>query len=139
MSDENTFELSNLYTTSRIDEGVWYEPYSNGIALGLRFKVIGISSPKVISDFAKYTAESNLISTEKDYKVALRKQAELTADFASKIIENVETSDGRKIVVNGEEIKDVKGAMKELFKNNSLVADLIIKFASSDFNYMIQD
>ena len=136
---EEVFELSNLFTTQRIDEGLWFEPYSNQISLGIKFKVIGVSSPKVIKDYTEYQTKLNLISVKDGVEAALKEQYALTADFVPKLIADVQTVDGRKIVINGENMADVNGAMKDLFMNNNLIAEMILNFASSDFNYIIQD
>lgn len=139
MSKENTFELSNLYTTKRMDEGVWFEPKSGDISLGVRFKVVGVGSPKVINDYAKYTIDISNITSGKNIEDAISKHALVNAEFASKLVSDIETTDGRKIVSNGEEIKNLNSAMKELFKENTLVADLIIEFASNDFSFVAQE
>ena len=136
---EDTFELSNLFTTDRMNEGVWFEPYSDGITLGVRFKIIGIGSTKVVNDYAKYTVDINTLSGKDGFEAMMKKQAEINADFASKLISNIETSDGRKVVMEGKDIDNLKEVMKKLFTENELVADMIIKFASNDFNYIIQD
>lgn len=139
MSKENTFELSNLYTTKRMDEGVWFEPKSGDISLGVRFKVVGVGSPKVVSDYAKYATDTNLIALGTNIETVFKSQALLNADFASKLIVDIKTLDNREIVVNGEKITDLKATMKNLFTENTLVADMVIKFASSDFNFINQE
>lgn len=141
MSDkkEETFELSNLFTTERMNEGVWFEPYSDNVSLGVKFKVIGVGSYKMVNDYAKYTIDTNSISSKDGFDSMMKQQAKINAEFASKLISNIETSDGRKVVMEGKEIDDLRKVMKKLFEENTLVADMIIKFASSDFNYIIQE
>lgn len=141
MSDkkEETFELSNLFTTERMNEGVWFEPYSDNVSLGVKFKVIGVGSYKMVNDYAKYTIDTNSISGKDGFDSMMKQQAKINAEFASKLISNIETSDGRKVVMEGKEIDDLRKVMKKLFEENTLVADMIIKFASSDFNYIIQE
>lgn len=136
---EETFELSNLFTTDRMNEGVWFEPYSDGISTGVRFKVLGVGSTKVVNDYAKYTMDLNTVTVKDGLEGALKKQAEINAELASKLVVDIEAADGRKVVSKGEKITDISATMKTLFKKNTLVAELIIKFASSDFNYMAQE
>lgn len=137
MSDkENTFELSDLFTTERINEGAWFAPSASGVFCGLRFKVLGVGSTKVIDAFAKYTNAVDSIPVDKGIEVAVNTQASVNAEFASNIVADVETLDGRKIVFQGKEISNIQETMKKLFEGNPLIAEKIIEFASNDFNYM---
>ena len=128
-------DLSEFFTTQRMEEGVWFEPTVYGKSTGLEFKVIGADSDEAAVIMSDYAKDTQKIEEEDDPQEKNKKTRELLATYSSKLVKDIRVIEGYEVKLNGDEVRYSKDLVYNFFYESPRFAIEILNFARRDSNF----